>query len=55
MPEVVKLRIKELESFISNLFDDSDNDTIHDSKQKYYDIVSKQINELKQKYKTQFL
>lgn len=50
MPEVVKLRIKELESFISNLFDDSDNDTIHDSKQKYYDIVSKEINELKQKY-----
>lgn len=50
MPEVVKLRIKELESFISNLFDDSDNDTIRDSKQKYYDIVSKEINELKQKY-----
>lgn len=50
MPEVVKLRIKELESFISNLFDDSDNDTIRDSKQQYYDIVSKQINELKQKY-----
>ena len=50
MSEVVKLRIKELESFISNLFDDSDIDAIRDSKQKYYDIVSKEINDLKQKY-----